>query len=389
MHISITAGLNFGDEGKGSVVNHLCKDPKTTLVIRHNSGHQAGHTVVHNKIRHSFSNFGSGTLKGIPTYWSEYCTIDPRGVLKEGNVLREQGINPVIYFDGDAIVTTPYDIYYNINDRENKSHGTVGVGFGTTIQRNEDHYHLYVRDLMFPTIRDFKLELIQYYYYNKTKNLKFFDLDIVEFKNACNDLVNRFEIVNNNDYDKMILSKSFLIFEGSQGIMLDSNYGFFPYVTRSNTTSKNAMELIKKWGIQNKIRHIFSNFEKIDIYYITRAYQTRHGRGFMSNENLNNSCIKTNPLETNLDTGMQGVFRRTILDLDQLKYALLCDKTNHTGFPYLDYKLVITCCDHVDKKIPVTINTILSFLTAKEIADQLNIFCVYTSNSDKGNIKIL
>lgn len=376
--IKIILGLSYGDEGKGSIVNTLCENPKTTLVVRFSGGHQSGHTVVHKKIRHIFSNFGSGTLKGVPTYWSEYCTVDPRAVLKEGNILRKQGINPVVYFDGNAMVTTPYDINYNICDIENKLHGTVGVGFGSTVERNEDHYHLYVRDLIFPIIRDFKIESIQNYYYNKTKDIKFLDYGLTEFKNSCDDLVKRYEIVN--DYSEIILPESDLIFEGSQGIMLDSEFGFFPHVTRSNTTSKNAIELIKKWGIQN---------EQIDVYYITRAYQTRHGNGFISNENLDNSCIKINPLETNVDTGMQGVFRRSILDFDQLWYAMLCDKTNHNGISNLDKILVITCCDHVDEKIPVTEKGELLYLSPGEIANRLGIFYVYKSNSDKGNIKLV
>jgi adenylosuccinate synthase len=382
MKISIVVGLNYGDEGKGATVNALCKYPKKTLVIRFNGGHQCGHTVVHNNIRHPFSNFGSGTLKGVPTYWTEYCTVNPPAVLKEGNVLREQGINPVVIYNANAMITTPYDILHNITSKNNLNHGTVGVGFGKTIQRNEDFYHLYVRDLLYPAIRDEKLNNIRTYTYNRTNDERFHDNRFMEkimdeFKIACDHLVQNFQIVNT--FKEIQMWNHYLIFEGGQGIMLDMDYGFFPYATYSNATSKNAIALIQKWGIENRL---------INTYYVTRAYQTRHGNGFMSNEDLDNSFIKINPNETNVDTGTQGKFRRAMLDLEQLKYALSCDLFhNH---PESKKNLIITCYDHVGEAgIPIThkYGNIMS-LNPKQIAERLNIFKVFTSNSDKGILDI-
>lgn len=74
---SIVIGAGFGDEGKGTMVNYLCKQSNKPLVVRFNGGHQMGHGVVENDVRHIFSNFGSGTLVGAPTYISEFCTVDP------------------------------------------------------------------------------------------------------------------------------------------------------------------------------------------------------------------------------------------------------------------------------------------------------------------------
>ena len=86
-NISIVVGSLFGDEGKGAHVNYLCSQVNKPLVIRFNGGHQVGHTVVIGDKRHPFSNFGSGTLQGAPTYWSEFCTVSPIGVKKEGQAL--------------------------------------------------------------------------------------------------------------------------------------------------------------------------------------------------------------------------------------------------------------------------------------------------------------
>jgi adenylosuccinate synthase len=376
MKISIVLGLGFGDEGKGATVNASCTDPKNTIVIRFNGGHQCGHTVVHNGIRHPFSNFGSGTLKGVPTYWSEYCTVNPSAVKKEGDVLRAQGISPIVYYNANAMVTTPFDIYRNMNDKTNKLHGTVGVGFGATIKRNNSRYHLYVRDLLYPKIRDVKLTAIRKYICDETNDAGIYsermDKIIEEFKLACDELVQRFEVVDN--FDNLRSYDCDLIFEGGQGIMLDMDYGFYPNVTWSNTTSKNAVELITKWGMTNRL---------IETYYITRAYQTRHGNGPMTNDGLDISYIKPNPLETNVNTGAQGVFRKSVLDLELLNYALSCD-AYHRIVETRRF-LVITCMDQVGDRIPVTTyeGKLLS-LTPKEIGNWLTLFNIYTSNSDQG-----
>lgn len=335
---SIVLGAGYGDEGKGSHVNHLTSKSKRPLVIRFSGGHQVGHTVVlEDGTRHVFSNFGSGTLQGAPTYWSEYCTFNPIGIQREAKDLQKKGVNGLLFLDENAMVTTPFDMLMNKQlDKQNR-HGSVGVGFGQTIQRTEDHYTLFARDLKYPAIRDAKLELIRKYYgyQNTEKTIEVMD----EFKAACEYVMETHEVVSGlrtlQDYE--------WIFEGSQGIMLDMDYGFFPHVTRSNTTAKNALEIIKKYRPDSYIR----------TYYVTRAYLTRHGNGPMPNQNLDNSFIINNPLETNRSDGFQGEFRKAPLDIDMLKYAIECDKYHN---PKSKRILVVTCLDQVPARIPVTLD---------------------------------
>ena len=352
-NVSIVLGLGFGDEGKGAHVNYLCGRANKPLVIRFNGGHQVGHTVVYDDKRHPFSNFGSGTLRGAPTYWSEFCTVSPIGVQKEGKVLRDLGVNPTVYFNANAMVTTPFDVLMNYKLEELNFHGSVGVGFGQTIQRNEDHYHLYVRDLLYPNIRDAKLKLIQekYYGYPSPLNVKAQKL-VDDFVAACDELVQRYQVVNSLEglYDHDF------IMEGGQGILLDTDYGFFPHVTRSNCVARNAITLLNSLDLKLNLH----------TYYMTRAYQTRHGNGPMTNEDLDNDFIIDNPNETNTDSGMQGKFRKTVLDLDLLKYAVHCDAYEN---PDSERTLVITCLDQVPARLPVTTGGKLVEMTWKEIPE--------------------
>ena len=384
MKSSIVLGLNYGDEGKGSMVNFLCKKyvKDEPLVVRFSSGHQVGHTVVEGKKKHVFSNFGSGTLSKTPTYWSEFCTFNPSAIRSEvQDLITDKRSYPILYINDNAMVTTPYDILSNRISEDKNGHGSVGVGFGTTIQRNEDHFKLYARDLKFPTIRDFKLKQMEIYYANAIKIAnKGYDVNhlIQNFKKDCDYLLSYFDFVP--DLESVIDGKCYrhLIFEGNQGIMLDQDYGFFPNVTRCSTTSKNAIGIIEQLVD-------FTTYETT-IYYMTRAYQTRHGNGFMTNEELDNTYIIENPLETNVLGKYQGAFRKTPLDIESMNYALSCDRFHRKNASTI---LGITCVDQIMGKIPFTIrdNGSINMADATEIGSILgfNNEKLLLSNSDKGN----
>jgi adenylosuccinate synthase len=96
MEGKIIIGLGFGDEGKGITTDYLCSQyPDGSIVVRFSGGQQAGHTVIHNGIKHVHSNFGSGTLRNIPSYFSEHCTVYPNTIKKERSVLLSKGIDPI------------------------------------------------------------------------------------------------------------------------------------------------------------------------------------------------------------------------------------------------------------------------------------------------------
>lgn len=324
-------GLGFGDEGKGLTTSYLCSKNKNSLVVRFNGGHQAGHTVYSGPIRHIFSNFGSGTLHGCPTYWDKKCTVDPIALINEYLFLINQGFNPKIYIDNECSITTPYDKHHNQISENANNHGSCGVGFGATIGREENFYSLKFIDLFYPKILEEKLKGVRSYY---ESYLTFDNEGIQEFLDACEVIRDCATIIPVNEMPIIRVSHTPLtydniIYEGAQGLLLDQNIGFFPNVTRSNT------------GLER------NNLNPDEIYLVTRAYQTRHGNGYMSNENLKRlkDSIKINPEETNQEHPYQGKFRRSILDLDLLEYGINRDSVirNHKN-----KTLVITCLDHIN-----------------------------------------
>ncbi|MGB0523877.1 MAG: adenylosuccinate synthetase [Flammeovirgaceae bacterium] len=345
---TIVLGLGFGDEGKGITTDFLCLQQPNALVVRFNGGQQAGHTVVNGQGKHHvFSNFGSGTLRGVPSYMSRYCSISPAGIAHEYTNLVALGFRPTLYIDSLAMVTTPYDIAWNRALELVNKHGSCGLGFGATIERNESPHKLYAQDLLFPIVLQEKLKTIYRYYLNKCKlsgqqhltlayQKALQDISEEEFLYFVERTIKIAQILPEHEVIKRFES---FVFEGAQGILLDMDYGFFPHVTRSNTTSKNALDIIKRNGLAEP-----------SIYYVTRAYQTRHGNGPMTNEGkpLRLQGIEH---ETNQSNQWQGAFRRSLLDLELLNYALMCD---HNHSKSLSKNLVVTCLDQLVDGLAIT-----------------------------------
>lgn len=323
-------GISYGDEGKGLVVDYLCRehDLNPTLVIRYSGGQQAGHTVVVDETRHVFSNFGSGTLRGVPTYWSKSCTVDPIGIYNEFDVLAHLGIEPTLLIDGKCPVTTPYDKYQDhVLHTEFDGYKSCGVGYGTTLHREEEGYSLLFEDLFHPKILKMKYNAIRnfYFYHDKEDLIRVEkESEAEEFFTICDLLINSWakNVYKVGQANNLIDDYENLIYESSQGLLLDQNIGFHPYVTRSSVGCRNLGN-------------------NLEVYYVTRAYQTRHGDGPMTNENIPHN-ISLDKNETNVDHPYQGKFRRTLLDLDLLRYALDKDVTYNNK-----NNLVITCLDHV------------------------------------------
>ncbi len=339
--VHIVLGMGYGDEGKGVFTDYLSSKLAHPVVIRFNGGHQCGHTVRREDGHlHVFSNFGAGSFRQVPAFFSRFCTIDPTGIMRESRALLRLGVSPVLFVDPLAMVTTPFDKFYNINDRANLAHGTVGVGFGATIERNQGPFRLYAQDLFFPMVLERKLEAVRDYYRIRFKArglescLEALELEIMRVDQFLRDVdIARDTIRLLTEAQLFEMGFENHIFEGGQGILLDMDFGIFPNVTRSNTTSRNAFEILRRNALP----------AAPIVYYLTRAYQTRHGNGWMSAENHPVS-LTNNLHETNGPEGYQGQFRTGILDTDMLRYALQCDASFSGN---AEKQMVVSCMDQL------------------------------------------
>lgn len=333
-----------GDEGKGITTDFLSTKFPDSLVIRFSGGQQAGHNVVIGEKWHTYSTFGSGTGRGLPTFISEFCTFYPPNMVNEWEILKSKGYEPMLYIHPLAVLTTPHDVAWGRLREKRYNHGSCGIGVGATMMRQDSTpYKLHMVDLTHPALLGEKLKTIGKYYMDKLIELKmeqeaftyFTQHMVIEserfYASLESPLIKELITCGMVSYDK--LGAQNYIFEGSQGIMLDMQYGLFPHVTYAHTTSKNALSICRKLGIKNS---------HIDVYYVTRCYQTRHGQGWMSPDVSKSLLEINNTNEHNRYNEWQRDFRVSELDYSLLKYAIEVDgaHSNDCG-----KHLIVTCLD--------------------------------------------
>src|SRR5437763_423175 len=137
----ITVGLGFGDEGKGATVDFLAREFEADLVVRYCGGSQAGHNVqLPGGGRHTFSQFGAGTLAAAPapprTYLGPNVIIDPPALAREARHLADLGVRDparLLTIHPRCLVATPWHRALNrLRElaRGDAKHGSCGQGIG-------------------------------------------------------------------------------------------------------------------------------------------------------------------------------------------------------------------------------------------------------------------
>lgn len=229
------------------------------------------------------------------------------------------------------MVTTPWDVIANRTDEDNLGHGSCGLGIGKTQKRNESPYKLYAIDLLNPEILLEKVAMIAKYYYSNVELVDSEGMTLVEMMDEIYDFN---DAVTNIDW--LIKGYDFLtnfrdiIFEGSQGILLDKDLGVFPNVTHANTTTKNAHEIMK-----------ILNITRSSVYYVTRCYSTRHGAGLFYEAPVE---LVNNEGETNVFNPFQKEFKVAPLDYEAIKRGLRYDNIYSSES---EKHLIITCLDQL------------------------------------------
>ena len=297
-------GANFGDEGKGQIVDHFAKTGDFDTVVRFNGGPQAGHTVQIDGKRFVFSQIGSGTLRGLHTHISAHVLINPFAFLREYHLLKEVfGVKANVTMDGTCRVITPYDVNHNRESLQNRGHGTVGHGIHATMERNL--YTPYYAHTLTRTRseNESRLEAVKNYYGHS------------EGVNNWWATVEEFVSIVKIKRDKHVIEDSNIIFEGAQGLALDKDSGFFPFVTPSSC------------GIENVVRLVGS--QEVTPYYVTRSYLTRHGNGPMCLDKWEDGYASFMPPTgcdaTNYWNPYQGDFRIAPINFHMMNYFIRKD----------------------------------------------------------------
>jgi adenylosuccinate synthase len=379
MPLLLTAviGANFGDEGKGLVTDYLASQSKRlTLVVRFNGGAQAGHTVeTPCGMRHVFSHVGSGTFAGASTCLSRFFIVDPLIFKQEHWTLLGLGLAPRCYVDARARVATPYDVAINRileDERGDTKHGSCGLGIGETVERClSPEYSLTVSDLINRNSLIQKLKAIHYDWLPwRLKQLNITSLSnhwkqafaLDSFWKNYLDYVDYFlKHTQVLPMEQVLSQYEHVVFEGAQGLLLDQDKGYFPHVTRSSTGLRHVIDFIQEQALENL---------PLDVFYVSRAYVTRHGAGPLPDEVF--EPLYSGVLDkTNVFNQHQGALRYGWFNLDTYASSIQHDLKDVPIHLDVCPKLAMTCLDHVDSMVSYWHNNQLITASVQDFLDRV------------------
>lgn len=308
-HVAVV-DLGYGDAGKGAVVDAVCASNRVAAVIRFNGGAQAAHNVVTPDGRHhTFAQFGSGTLHGVPTHLSRFMVVDPLALAAEGARLAGLGVvHPfaLLTVDADALLSTPWHRAANqLRERRRGAgrHGSCGLGVGETMRyalSNPDPPR--AGDVVHPVLLRRRLAAVRDRLTEQLGPLGGPPLDdVADAFMAFGDAV---AVVDGASRLRRLLAAGPCVFEGAQGVLLDEWFGWHPYTTWSTTTFDNAVALCGSAGLLR--------------LGVLRTYTVRHGPGPFVTED---STLEL-PEAHNGAGEWQGAFRVGHFDAVAHRYAV-------------------------------------------------------------------
>jgi len=332
---SAVVGLGFGDEGKGTTVDFLCRENNSKLVVRFSGGAQAGHNVILADGRHHcFSQWGAGTFAGARTFLSRFMMVNPIFAFAEARHLESIGVRDpfsLLVLDRDCLITTPFQVAMNrLKElaRGDGRHGSCGMGIGETMEtslREKDSITacMLKTDMGTAILRPLQAQQERYRAEAEKLDLdrsnpavqrELLVLEDMYTLSNCLDWFGNFadsvQIVNQLWLQKELNAPGHIVFEGAQGVLLDENWGFHPHTTWSTCTFDNADTLLGDANGRGKVEYLG----------VLRSFSTRHGAGPFPTERASAKSIAKN--DHNVPTPWQEDLRVGDLDLVLGRYAV-------------------------------------------------------------------
>ncbi|ACH94663.1 adenylosuccinate synthase [Borrelia recurrentis] len=366
MAIYAVVGTQWGDEGKGKIIDFLSS--KIDYVVRFNGGNNAGHTIVVNDKKFIFNLLPSGVLQGAKCILGPSVVIDPLILIQELEVLKNNNIKTEIFISDKAHIIMPYHIKFDeLSEQKKGIHkiGTTKKGIGPCYADKINRIGIRTIDLLNTEIFANKLktnleeknQIIEKIYNDKP-------LDYDDILNTYKKYIEILKsLITNTEkiLHHAINSEKYILIEGAQGTMLDIEHGTFPFVTSSNTLITAAAGC----GIPiSKIK------QKIGII---KAFSSRVGSGPFVTE-ISNS-IGDIIREKGQEYGSTTKRPRRIgwLDLLTIKKAIALNELNHLALTKLDilnnieslkiciayefqgkiYDYIPTSCETIEKVKPI------------------------------------
>ena len=275
-HNVVILGTQWGDEGKGKIVDLLTE--QADAVVRFQGGHNAGHTLVISGQKTVLHLIPSGVLRaGVQCLIGNGVVLSPEALLKEIDTLEDSGV-PVqdrLKISAACPLILPYHVALDqareARRGENKI-GTTGRGIGPCYEDKAARRALRLGDLRDPARFGSALEEVLDYHNHVLAH--YYGVDTLEFSAVLDEALAHGERLMPMMADVTSLLHEYrktqarLLFEGAQGSLLDIDHGTYPFVTSSNTTAGGT-------ATGSGFGPLFLDY----VLGITKAYTTRVGSG--------------------------------------------------------------------------------------------------------------
>lgn len=276
MPATVVVGAQWGDEGKGKIIDLLTRD--SDIIVRFQGGNNAGHTVVIDKKEFILHLIPSGILhKDKICIIGNGVVINPKALLDEIDTLNKKGIDvdERLFISNSCHIIFPYHWKLDQLKEEKKGRGKIGTtkkGIGPCYADKAARSGIRLSDMLDDDIFKSKLknnideknEIL-----NKVYDFKGFSFDDIYSEYAgYRDRIKKYATDTVSMVNKALNENKRLLFEGAQGTFLDVDFGTYPYVTSSNATAGGACI---GCGISP------SRIDK--VIGVVKAYTTRVGEG--------------------------------------------------------------------------------------------------------------
>jgi adenylosuccinate synthase len=318
MKADVLLGLQWGDEGKGKVVDILT--PKYDIIARYQGGPNAGHTLEFNGIKHVLHTIPSGIFHpGVKNVVGNGVVIDPVILKKETDALVKMGVNIAgqLLISRKAHLILPTHRILDAASEAAKGKSKIGStlkGIGPTYMDKTGRNGLRVGDI-------FRDDFMEKYNQLKEKHIRLlsfyqYEFDLTEQESLWFngiEALKKLVVIDSEHYiNNALKAGKKVLAEGAQGALLDIDFGSYPFVTSSNTTSAGVCSGL---GVApNKIGNVMGIF---------KAYCTRVGSGPFPTEleDETGELLRKTGNEFGSTTGRPR--RCGWIDLPALKYAIM------------------------------------------------------------------
>ena len=331
MPATVIVGAQWGDEGKGKIVDLLAQE--SDLVCRYQGGPNAGHTVIVDGETFKFRHLPSGILSGKLSVLGAGCVVDPGVLLEEIDDLERRGIaSEPLRISGNAHLIMPWHIAIDGAGERRLGKlqiGTTRRGIGPAYADKASRLGIRVQDLLDPKILRQKIETAlaeKNVWLERVYEHEPFELEQVAsthegFARRLRPYVADTSLL----VDAALREDKRVLLEGAQGTLLDLDHGTYPFVTSSNPVAGAAATGI---GIGPT---------RIDeVVGVSKAYVTRVGRGPLPSEMDDELGAEVRELGQEFGTVTGRERRPGWLDLVALRYAVRLNGITELALTKLD-----------------------------------------------------